>query len=86
LETKKRRKKTITKETIEIIEKNLSKLPEFLTSQDLVNLGLYKNRPGVHNAKTRNHAPDSFLIGHKLVFPKAGIIKFILDSIKKKPD
>jgi len=69
---------------IEIVKESLSKLPEFLNTQDLVDIGLYPNRQSVHLARSRNQAPACMRIGKKVVFPKGAIIDFVLTHMEQK--
>jgi len=66
------------------IKESLLKLPEFLTTQHLVDIGLYPNRPSVHLARSRGQAPDCMRIGKKIVFPRAAIIEFVLSNMEQK--
>ena len=66
---------------IELIKKSLEKLPEFLTTQNLVDIGLYPNRQSVHLARYRGQAPSCMRIGKKIVFPKALVVEFVVNHM-----
>ena len=61
---------------------SLNKLPEFLTTQHLVDLGLYPNRSSVHLARSRKQAPNCMKIGKKIVFLRCELINFVLENME----
>ncbi len=65
------------------IKESLSRLPEFLTTLDLVDIGLYPTRSAVHLARSRGQAPSCMRIGKKIVFPKGAIIEFVLANMER---
>ena len=69
-------------DVLEKITEDLSGLPMFLTTQDLVDIGLYKNRRAVHMQHFRGKTPPCLYIGRKLLFPKAAIIDFVLTHME----
>jgi hypothetical protein len=55
----------------------LDDLPEFITSQDLVDLGLYPSRDAVYLARARGHSPDFIKINRKVLYSKNAVKRFI---------
>mgnify|MGYP003646973476 CR=1 FL=1 len=74
----------MSKEILDIIREDLKKLPEFMTTLHLVDLGLYPSRQAVHLAIRRKQAPPFMRIGKKIVFPKCSFIEFIIDNMEIK--
>lgn len=55
----------------------LNSLPDFITSHDLVELGLYSNPDAVYVARSRGNSPDFIKIGRLVKYPKAAVAEFI---------
>jgi len=53
-----------------------NELPTFLTTRNLVELGMYASVKCVHAAMTKGKAPLSIRIGRKILFPRAHVIEF----------
>jgi len=66
----------------EIINTQLNALPAFLTSQDLVDLGLYATADCVYIARRRGNGPDFVRLGRKVLYPKSCIINFLQKRFK----
>lgn len=64
------------------IEEQLEKYSEFLTSNDLVDLGLFVSPDAVYFARARGHSPDFVKMGRKVIYPKSSVIKFIDGRMK----
>ena len=58
-------------------------LPEFLTSDDLVKLGLYLSTNSLYFARLRGKSPDFVKIGRRVIYPKESVVEFITSNIKK---
>jgi hypothetical protein len=57
--------------------KNLEFLPEFLTPQDLISIGLYKSRDSLNFAKSKGNVPDFIKIGRRILYPKLSVRCFV---------
>jgi len=68
------------------MEESLKDLPRFLSSADLVEIGLYKTQKSVHMARSRGVGPDCMHIGAKLLYPRESIIRFVCKHMDKKED
>ena len=66
-------------------EIRVSDLPEFLTSADLIRLGLYTSTDACYFARKTGNSPDFIQIKRKVLYPRDGVIKF-LDERKKSGD
>lgn len=63
---------------------SLSKKPEFLRSNDLIDLGLYQSFADVCWAKKRGLAPPSIhLSERKIVYPKNLLLKWLIEKLQK---
>lgn len=60
---------------------SFSSFPEFLSSHDLVSLGLFASTDSAYVARVRGHSPAFLKIGRKIVYPKASVIQFIQDRL-----
>lgn len=63
--------------------KTLQTLPEFLSSDDLVQLGLWPTTSAVYFARIRGNGPDFIKIGRKIFYPKTSVIDFVSQAIAK---
>ncbi len=63
-------------------KKTLEQMPEFLTGQNLVDLGLYRSQNMLYHAKKRGQAPDYIQFEHKILYPKASVLRFIEERTK----
>lgn len=71
----------------------LDQLPDWISSTQLVSLGLFSSNCAMYLARVRGQSPDYIKIGKKVLYPKSGVIDFIRNhshdgSIPKhkKPD
>jgi hypothetical protein len=62
---------------------SLDELPDFIGSEDLVNLGLFRSLASVHLAKSKGETPEHFKIGRKLVFPKESVKSFVKKRLEE---
>ncbi len=69
-----------------VISYKISSFPEFLTSQNLVELGLYSNINSVYLARVKKTGPQHFKLGRKVLYPKTQVVEFIDHLIKKGDD
>ena len=59
----------------------LEKLPEFITSKDLIKLGIFANFSAVSRAKCQGWGPPSLSLGtQKTVYPKAALIEWLIEK------
>lgn len=61
----------------------LDKYPEFMTTQDLVELGLWPAQDSVYQARRKGLSPDYIRIGKKVFYPKNAVRKFLQKSFVK---
>ena len=64
------------------MEKMLEQYPLFLSSQDLVELGIYSSLDAVYLARVRSNSPKYIKLKHKILYPKAAVIEFLIDRMK----
>jgi hypothetical protein len=55
----------------------LYSLPELLSSNDLVTLGLFSSPDSAYLARMRGNSPDFIKVGRKILYPKFSVIQFI---------
>lgn len=60
---------------------SISNLPEFLSSQDLVALGLFSSTDSAYVARIRGDSPEFLKVGKKVLYPKASLLRFIQDRL-----
>ncbi len=70
------------KNEVNFIGSKLDSMPEFLTTNDLVALGLYRNIDGTYLARIRGTSPDYIKVGRKILFPKSKVIEFLRARIQ----
>ncbi len=58
------------------------KMPEFLTAEHLVELGLYRSCGGVYLARKNNCGPDYVRLMRRIVYPKSSVIEFVEKNLK----
>ena len=56
---------------------------EFLTSGDLVDLGLFPSINAVYSARKRGVSPDFVKIGAKVLYPRSCVFEFVKSCFKK---
>lgn len=62
----------------------LENYPSFLTSEHLVDLGIYKNTDSAYHARTNSHSPPWIKLKHKVIYPKFGVIDFLVDRMEQE--
>jgi hypothetical protein len=60
-----------------------SSLPELLSSQHLVELGLYPSLDAAYLARIRGHSPDFLKLHKKVLYPKRSVLEFIEHRMQK---
>lgn len=61
----------------------LASLPDFLSSNDLVDLGLFSSPDSVYFARMKGNSPDFIKLGRRVIYPKASVIQFLERHTKK---
>lgn len=64
---------------------SFSSLPEFLSSHDLVSLGLFISTDAAYVARVRGNSPEFLKIGRKIIYPKANVLRFIDERLTSGP-
>lgn len=60
---------------IENIEK---KMPDIMSTKDLINLGLFKSRATWTNMRKRNQGPEYLIFNNKMIaYPKICVLKWL---------
>lgn len=57
--------------------KTLEAAADFLTSDDLVTLGLYKSRNSIYFARSKGIGPDFIKLGRRILYPKNSVLAFV---------
>ncbi len=57
--------------------RTLEDMPEFLTSLDLVELGLFISPNAACIARKKGYSPDYIMVGRKYFFLKSSVLEFI---------
>jgi hypothetical protein len=60
-----------------LIFSKLDLLPEFLTSNNLVDLGLYNSIDAAYAARVNGKSPDFLQFRRKILYPKASVVQFV---------
>lgn len=55
----------------------LSSFPEFLSSQDLVALGLFSSTDAAYVTRIRGGGPEFIKLNKKVLYPKSRLLRFI---------
>ncbi len=58
-------------------------MPELLSGEDLVRIGLYPNKAAAYLARYRGQSPDFVKIGKKILYPKESVVQFLNRNLKK---
>lgn len=61
----------------------LETYPEFLSSSDLVSLGLFGSPDLAYLARRKGNSPDYIKIGRKVLYPKPAVVEFIEQRLQK---
>ena len=56
---------------------SLEHLPEFLSSEHLVHLGIYTSIDSAYQARMNGHSPGWIKLKHKVLYPKKAVIEFL---------
>jgi len=57
--------------------KKIDILPDFLTTNDLVNLGLYPSLDSAYFARIKSDTPPFIKLGRRVLYPKDKLVQFI---------
>ncbi len=66
------------------IHSSLEKLPEFLSSEDLVKLGIYSSIDAAYQARASGHSPSFIKLQHLCIYPKKALIEFLENRMHVK--
>jgi len=61
----------------EYIAEAIEEFPEFLTSEDLINLGIYISVNAAYQARVDGSSPKYIKLKHKILYPKKALIEFL---------
>ena len=64
------------------ISEALSLFPEFLSSEHLVQLGIYKSIDAAYQARLHGHSPGYIKLRKKILYPKSEILEFLETRMK----
>lgn len=59
------------------ITETLMPFPDFLSTDDLVKLGIYKSIDATYQARLKKHGPEYIKLRKKILYPKLGLISFL---------
>jgi len=59
----------------------LSSLPEFISSHELVQLGLFSSTDKAYVARVRGNGPAFLKIGRRIMYPKTSVMQFVNDHL-----
>jgi len=62
----------------------LDSFPEFLTSNHLVDLGLYTSIDAAYSARIHGKSPDFLQFKRKILYPKTSVLQFLEQHIHKQ--
>jgi len=62
----------------------LDSLPPLLTSQHLVDIGLYPNKDASYVARINGQSPPFIKLERKILYPKEGVIEFLEQRMHKQ--
>ena len=66
------------------ISEKLNHMSEFLSSQDLVDLGIYKSIDSAYLARMRSNSPSFIKLKHRVLYPKQAVIEFLEQRMRHK--
>jgi hypothetical protein len=55
----------------------MEEMPAFLTSKDLVALGVFKTKDCSYHARRNKCSPPYIKLNHKILYPKQGLIEWL---------
>ena len=61
----------------QLLAQRLESMPDFMTGNDLVALGLYRSNNALYIARLRGQAPDHIKFLRKILYPRDAVIAFI---------
>lgn len=64
------------------IKAQLENLPEFLTSRDLVKLGLFSSVNSLYAARQQGRGPDFVKYQKKVLYARSSVLKFLESRIR----
>ena len=62
----------------------LDSRPALLTSQDLVDIGLYATKDTAYVARIKGQSPPFVKLERKILYPKEGVIEFLEQRLHKE--
>jgi len=57
--------------------------PEFLSTHDLIDLGIYPSVNAAYEDRIRGSSPKYIKLHHKILYPKKSVIEFLENRISK---
>lgn len=61
---------------------SLEKLPEFISVNDLIELGIFTNNTSAYLARRRGQSPDYIKLNKKIIYAKSSVIEWIKINLK----
>lgn len=62
---------------------SLDKMPEYLSTQHLIQLGLYPSIDAAYQARLNGYAPEYIKLRHKILYKKSAVISFLAERTKQ---
>ena len=57
--------------------RSLERSPEYLTSEQLVQLGIFSSIDAAYQARAGGHSPTFIKLRHRVLYPKQALIEFL---------
>ncbi len=64
------------------ISSSLQQMPEYLSTQHLIQLGIYPSIDAAYQARINGYSPEYIKLRHKILYPKRSIIEFLTNRTK----
>ncbi len=68
---------------IKIFSADFDSLPELLTSEDLVKMGMYSSVDAAYVARAKGHSPDWIQMDRRVLYPKEWVRSFLEKYVQK---
>ncbi len=56
---------------------SIQNMPEYLSTQHLIQLGIYPSIDAAYQARVRGYSPDFIKLRHKILYSKKSVIEFL---------
>lgn len=66
------------------MSKSIEEMPEYLSTQHLIQLGIYPSIDAAYQARIQGYSPSYIKLRHKILYQKQAVIEFLEQRMRHK--